>query len=549
VNSATAVTSFEILAEPLNAPLVRDLLAGDAALARFYAGHPLDRTAYQRKAAAVDARLTSTSRERLRAAIRPLSAAAATKLDRIIAGDGYVVTTGQQAGLFGGPLYTVNKILSAARLAAALEASLNRPVLPLFWIAADDHDWAEVRHTSVLDAAGNLLRIAIEQDDEVPPHAMADRQLGPEIGAAVKLLDDALAGAEFSADVMRDVRAGYAAGNTVAAAFEALLAAMFQGHDLLLLSSAHPAVREAALPILLEEVRHADAHASILEQQTARLVEAGYNAQVEISPDAANLFYHDEHGRERLVRERGGWTLRRTRRHFDDDELSRLLRENPTRFSPNVLLRPVVESAILPTLAYVGGPAEVSYFGQIGCLFHAHAVEPPLVFPRFRVTLVEARVRRVLEKFGLDRSRLETPLHELVATLVREDLPPAVPAAVGTMREALNEGFARMNDAAATIDPTLIGWLEKRRNAALIDVADAEQKIARHLRRRMRLELGQLERASNALRPGGAPQERTLNLLPFLARHGRELLREIEAAIRVELGEERPAWTGVRCGR
>jgi len=546
--SATTTTSLEILPATLDSSaLVRDYMARKAELAPFFAGHHTDPEAYRRKAHSIAQRLGQERLGRLASAMRPLSGQAAAKLDRIVAGDGFLVTTGQQAGLFGGPLYTIHKTLSAMRLAQTLEGLLDRPVLALFWVAADDHDWAEVDHTWMLDRSGALQRITLDQPADTPPHSMADRVLGTGVEQAINALAAALPETEFSAWVIEAARHAYRPDASVARAFEDLMAMLFRDQDLLLMSGAHPAVKEAALPTFLREIRHSDAHAALLERHTAKLEKAGYRAQVPISGDAANLFLHDAHGRERLVREDGAWRLRRTRRHMSDAELEAMVQSTPARFSANVLLRPVLESTLLPTLAYVGGPSEVGYFAQIGCLFRAHGEEPPLVFPRFRITLVEGRVRRVLEKFGLDVASFERPLHEITASMVRDDLPPEITGAAEVIRKTLRTGYDQMSRAAVEIDPTLEGWLSKQRNAALNSVEDAERKVAAHLRKRKETELAQLERAAAALSPEGVPQERVLNVLPFLARYGPDLLRDVKAALQVELGPVAPGWDGVQC--
>jgi bacillithiol biosynthesis cysteine-adding enzyme BshC len=547
--SATATTTLEILTSPLTGPeLVRDYLAGAPGAAPFYAAYPFDPEAYRRKAAAVTRRLPAAQRALLAPALRPLSAGAAARLDRILAGDGYVVTTGQQAGLFGGPLYTVNKALSALRLAEALEALLEKPVLAVFWIAADDHDWAEVNHTWVLDRNGAALRIDVSADPAAVPHAMADRPLGDGIRAALEALERALPETDFSPALLDAVRSAYRPDTTVAGAFEALLAELFEGHDLALLNSAHPALRQAASPLVRRALENSARDSALIAGATERLAAAGYPAQVQVADAASNVFLHDEHGRDRLVRESGAWETRRTRRRLEDDALAALLQEQPERFSPNVFLRPVVESALLPTLAYVGGPAEISYFAQIGCLFEAHGVEPPIAFPRFRITLVEGRVRRVLEKFGLDVDAFTRPLHELIAELVRREVPEEVTRAVSGMRAAVAEGYAALTHGAAAVDPTLEAWMLKQRNAALINLNDAERKVASHLRRRMNIEIGQLERAAASIAPAGTPQERALSVIPYLARYGPELLRDMKASLRVELtGSPGAAWAGVRC--
>jgi bacillithiol biosynthesis cysteine-adding enzyme BshC len=546
--SATATTSLEILPATLDSSaLVRDYLARQPALAPFFAGHPADAEAYQRKANAIARRQGHARLAQLAPALRPLSGPAAAKLERISAGEGFLVTTGQQAGLFGGPLYTIHKTLSALRLAETLEALLDRPVLALFWVAADDHDWAEVDHTWLLDRSGALQRITLGQPADTPPHSMADRLLGTDAEHAITALAGALPETEFSAWVIDAARQAYRPDASVARAFEDLMAMLFRDHDLLLMSGAHPAVKEAARPTFLREIRNADAHAELLARQTAKLEKAGYHAQVQVGSDAANLFLHDARGRERLVREAGAWMLRRTKRRMSDAELEAMVQATPGSFSANVLLRPVLESTLLPTLAYIGGPSEVGYFAQIGCLFRAHDIEAPLVFPRFRITLVEGRVRRVLEKFGLDVASFKQPLHEITANMVRDDLPPEITKAAEVIRNALHNGYDEMSRAAIEIDPTLEGWLSKQRNAALNSVEDAERKVTSHLRKRKETELAQLERAAAALSPEGTPQERVLNVLPFLARYGPDLLRDMKTALQVELGPVSQGWDGVQC--
>lgn len=548
--SVTAPTSLEILAAPITgSALVFDYLAADPRLSTFYFGHPYDARAYRRKADAVSKRLDARARERLRAALRPLTPAASGRLDRILAGDGFVVTTGQQAGLFGGPMYTVNKALSAIRLARELERLVDRPVLAVFWIAADDHDWAEVDHTFLLDRDGYAVRLDVAADPDLPPVAMADRRLGPDVSRAVDALARLLNGTAHGAPLVEAVRAAYRPDATVAGAFEALLGKLFEGLDIALVSSAHPALRQGAAPIIARALEHSASDGAAVAEATERLTAAGYTPQVPLADDASNVFFHDDSGRDRLVRDGTVWETRRSRRRIPDGELRELVREQPERFSPNVLLRPVVESALLPTLAYVAGPAELSYFAQIGCLFAAHGIEPPLVFPRFRITLVEGRVRRVLEKFELAPEDFARPLHELTAELVRREMPADAVRALEGMRTAIAEGYGRLAASAVEVDPTLDGWMKRQRNAALLNLNDAERKLAAHVRKRMRIEIGQIERAASALAPFGVPQERRLGILPFVARHGTDLLREMKAALEIQWSDvPAPGWDGVHCG-
>jgi bacillithiol biosynthesis cysteine-adding enzyme BshC len=527
--------------------LARDYLAGSNALAPFYSGHPLDLRAYQRKVDEVAARLPSDARRAAARAIRPTSAAAAERLERIIAGEGVFVTTGQQAGLFGGPFYTVHKVLTAVRLARELEKLLRRPVAPLFWVAADDHDWAEVNHTFVLTAQNEVQRIQMPAEPDAPAHPVSRRFLGAEIDAVRAELTELLPASSFARPVRELLEHAYCPGRSMAEAFEELLAGLFAQHDLLLLNPAAPAVKELAAPILRAELERAEEHAALLARQAERLEAAGYHTQVTVSADAANVFFHDENGRDRLVREDGAWLLRRSKRSLTEAELFATLQSSPTSFSPNVLLRPIVESALVPTIAYVGGPAEISYFAQIGCLFSAHGIMPPVVVARFNVTLVEPKVRKVMDKFEMDVDAFARPFHEVAAQLVRDEMPAEVVRSLEVLRVALAEGYERLASAAELVDPTLRGWLEGLRNQGLSHTESAEKKIRSHLRKKSEIELEQLRKAAMNLFPDSAPQERMLNALPYLARYGSGLLDELLAAMTFDFGPPAEAWTGVRC--
>jgi bacillithiol synthase len=550
--SATMVAStsgLEVRTEVLSTSgIVRDLLAGDARLAPFYTGHPLDPATYARKAGEVGGRLSAEARRSVAPAVRATTAAAAEKWERIVRGDGVVVTTGQQAGLFGGPLYTVHKALSAIRLAETLEAELGLPVAPLFWVASDDHDWDEVDHAHVVDAGNVLHRITLAADPAAPPVPMSERVLGPEVDEALATLEGVLPASEFAPAILDLVRSAYRPGVSMAAAFEALLAGLFAGFDLLLVDPAHAAVKRAAAPVLARELERTEAHAQLLARAADRLRAAGYEPQVPISDDASNVFLHDDGGRERLVRARDRWHLRRTKRVLSDDDVAALLEAEPARFSPNVLLRPVVESTIFPTICYVGGPSEAAYFAQIGCLFRAHGLEPPIVFPRFSITLIEGKVRKVLDKFGMDAADFRRPFHELATQRVRDDMPPAVTEPLERLRAALRTEYDALRDAAGAIDPTLQKWIDGVRNAGLGETENVERKVASHLKKRSEVALDQLRKAAVNLFPENVPQERILNVLPYLARYGPAVLHDVARAMQVRLVPDGVAgWTGVHC--
>lgn len=528
--------------------LVQDYHAGAPELAPFFSGWPWDPEAYRHKAREVAGRFDSAARRRAAAVMRPTSGGAAAKLEAVVREGGYFVTTGQQAGLLTGPLYTIYKALSAVRLARALEPVLEKPVAPVFWVASSDHDWNEVNHIRVLDVENRLHRLELVEAPDAVPVSMARHPVGPGIADVLRRLTELLPPSEFVEPLLARIREAYRPERTMAEAYADLLGELLGPFDVLLVDPSHAEVAALAAPLLRAEIQNAAEHERRLERQTARLVAAGYHGQVGVGDGAVNVAYEDKEGRQRLVRDGDSFVLRRTKRRLTEDELLARLETTPERFSATVLLRPVVESALFPTVAYVAGPSELCYFAQMGCLFKAHAIEMPLVFPRFSVTLVERKVRKVMDKFGLSVEDFRQPARELAARIVRDELPAEVDATVSALRRQLDEGYAALVAATKSIDPTLKGPLTAAKNTSHVALREAEKKILARLKDQRATTVEQLEKAAANLAPEGAPQERVLNPVQYLARYGPELLSAVAEALRVELGAAAPAWRGVECG-
>jgi bacillithiol synthase len=500
--------------------LVDDYVACRESALRYFGGAPGDASAFTRKAAEVDHRLTPAQRERMRGAIGASSDRAAAKLDRILSGDGYVVTTGQQPGLLLGPLYTTHKLLSCVRLAAELEARLRRPVAALFWVASDDHDWAEANHVHLLSAGNELVRLALGAEADEPRQGLRYRKLGPGAAAMLEEMAAALPPTEFANGVVGDVREAYRPGRPVAEAYRDLLLRWFGELDFLVVDAGHAAVKEHGREVLEAELRRHAQHEAALVDRARALEAAGYHVQVPILPGAANVFLESAAGRERLIAENGTWHLRHSGETFETGALEALLTAEPDRFSPNVLLRPIMESHLFPTLAYVAGPGELAYLAQTEPLFSSHGVGMPLVVPRRSVLLVEGKVRKVLDKFQLEPVAVRRPIHELAADVLRDEVPEVIRDTIAGLRHAIEAGYERLTGPVTGIDPTLERPLRSARNESLAPLHDVERRIMQHLKQRNATGLQQLEKARTNLFPGGVAQERVLSLVPYLVRYG-----------------------------
>ena len=444
-----------------------------------------------------------------------------------------MVTTGQQAGLFTGPMYTIHKILTAIRLAEALEARLGTVVLPVFWVASEDHDFAEANHTYLVDGAGKLRHLAVASTDPRPV-PMSEMRLGRDVESVLRGLIQLIASHRDNSVDLREILCAYEAGRTVADAFRGAIERLFAGFDLLVTDAADPHVKGASLPVLIGDVERAGEHEALLRERTAEMEAAGYHPPVTVRQGAANVFYHGPAGRERLAKTRDGWIAREARIPFSADEVAARMRDEPAAFSPNVFLRPVAESAVFPTLAYVGGPAETAYFAQIGPLFQAYGILPPIAYPRFSARLVPGGVAEKAAELGVTDEDLRLPEHELASLLARRRMPPEVGDRLRALRTALVEGFGGVMDAAHGIDPNLDGAIGARRNRALLAVAQAEAKILVHAKKNDPGITRDLPLVRNHLMPLGTPQERVLNVLPYLAMRP-TLLRDLAERMEVRL--------------
>ena len=450
-------------------------------------------------------------------------------LDALAAGGTAAIVTGQQVGLFLGPLFTFYKAASAVMLARTLEAETGVRCVPIFWLQSEDHDFAEIRacHLPSLESGGEAVRVALDEDDSRV--SVADRALGPSIDRALEELGLALAPLPHAAEVMALARAAYRPERSPVSAFARMLAALFEEEGLLLFDPRTPAVARLAEPLLRRAI---DEHAAIdklLNERGRALAAAGFAEQVPIREGSPLCFVHesDKGPRHRIERRGDQWTIAdgTSRRSVDDAALAAL---PPLALSTSALLRPIVQDALLPTAVYVAGPGELSYWAQLGPL-HAHfGVAQPAVALRARLRIVDERTRSLLERSGWTPADLERPRETLLAEIVERaggDDPRWTPAALE--ERLLADAGRTLDELAARMGATLARPIERtretlRRAASRLAVRYRHALAERDLPATLRL-----ERLSAILFPGGAPQERYYGFPAFAARFGMARLKEL----------------------
>lgn len=442
------------------------------------------------------------------------------------------VVTGQQTGLFLGPLFTLYKAVGAIKHAAAIEDETGRPTLALFWIQSEDHDFDEIRRSPVLLPDGSIA------DYELPPSTADARvsvgalALGPEVAEMTAQLEQQFKDFPQAEWFLQKLGAHYRPGSSLSGAFEGLLAECFAEYGLLVFDPRCPGARGAAQQIYLQALDgHAEATA-LLEQQGAALQRLGFKEQVHVRSSSPLFFFHP-HGdggpRYRLEEDGEKWKLIGSSETLTTTELRKALADHPERFSSSALLRPLVEDFLFPTAAYLGGDAEVNYSAQITPLYKLFEIPKPIIIPRPKFLLVEEKISRLLEKLGLAASDVLQPETDLLAKAASHpDAQFANPQQLfDQARNDLDALGDKLAQALSKADQTLEGSVRKSQQKMLHQLEVLQERYTKAIGSADTLLQERLQRVRAALQPNGEPQERYLSAVYFLCRYGRGFIDQL----------------------
>lgn len=507
-------------------PLFRDYLAGQPGVRPFYEGARWDAETLRASTSAalsLPRQPDTLARALVRQQESRGASRAAGRAAQLASPQATAVVTGQQPGLFGGPLFVLYKALTALKVAEALEARRGLPVVPVFWVASDDHDFAEVRSTSVLDESGQIRTLRYAPAREPVGQPASRIVLDDTISALVEELGRRLSGPHREVILAR-LGECYRPGSTLAEAFARFLSSLFP--ELVVLDPSDATLKALMVPVLTREILEDSPTSRLASQVGERLLAAGYHQQVPVRPGFLNLFVLMDGERRALATQDGLVEVRGLGRKLPLSEAARLVEADPSVWSPGVLLRPLAQDQLLPTLAYVGGPAEIAYHAQIGPSYPHFGIPRPALVPRPSVTLVDPSQSRALEAEGLSLTDLQADPEGLVARWAREAYPE-VEAAFARTREALEREMSAVEATLAALDPTLRAAADAAGGRALHQIASLHEKATRALKKRDQSRADRLRRTRDALFPGGSFQERGLGLASPLARHGDRLLDEL----------------------
>lgn len=453
-------------------------------------------------------------------------------ISRLREADCVAVVSGQQAGLFTGPLYTIYKALSAVKLAGCL-TQRGTPAVPVFWIATEDHDFAEVASAEFIGCDCRLARVSASNAMHREGEPVGLTTLDESIEETVTRLLDVLPRTEFTPDIESLLRDAWRPGRTYGEAFARMLNKLLGQHGLILLDPLDTRLKQLAAPLYAEAARRAPLIADALVERSRELEAAGYHAQVLASSDSFPLFLHTEDGARHAVTrtDKGTYRTKEGSEEYEAEQLAELALRAPARFSPNVTLRAVVQDYLLPTVAYFGGAAEVAYFAQTAEVYRLLERHATPILPRASMTIVESRTGRTLERYNLELEDMFAGLDNVLARVVEEHLGAETGKAFAHAELSFNRELDGLREHLQGIDPTLADALETGRRKINYQLHGLRTRFHRAQMNRDRAAHRQIERAFSCLYPEKTLQERRINITSLVARHGSYVIDWIYDAI------------------
>lgn len=463
-----------------------------------------------------------------------LSAELSRNLDSL-SGKAVAIVTGQQVGLFGGPAYTFYKALSALRIVEELRKS-GIEAVPIFWMASEDHDLAEINHVSwhcENPSNKDAERLEWTGDKSLEGRSVGNIALGETVTTLVKRAADALTGSD-SSEIENILANAYQPGGTFGSAFARMMSTLFAKRGLILLDPLDARLHKLYAPLLLCAANEQAEMGAALLEQNKRVEKLGYHTQVKVTDRSTLLFATVEGKRVALVRRNSGFFA--GTQEFSASQLASEIESRPESFSPNALLRPVIQDTLLPTAAYIGGPAEIAYFAQNRVLYDRLLGRMPAILPRASFTIVEPVVQRLLTRYGLSIEDVFQGRQFLRGKMERQNLPRGLAARFTAEEKQLAKMLESLRKPIGKLDSTLVGALETAQRKMLYQFGKLRAKSGRAEGFRTGVLSRHEQSIRDALYPQSGLQERSLSLLPFLARNGLDVLEAIGKKSGIDCG-------------
>lgn len=436
-------------------------------------------------------------------------------IERLENEDALAIVTGQQLGVLGGPLYTVFKTIGTIHLANRMEKLLGRAVIPVFWLADEDHDYQEVQRITVIGSREAETFSLPDKSEHLPP--VAELSYTKELDSLKKELREVLYDTDFSEELWSLLDTAFEPGKRFDYSFGDYIARLFSGHGLVLAGSNHKAVKEHTKECMHQAIAEADLFRDALQDQTEALKKE-YHQQVTLYD--SNLFYLDpEAGRLKITRNGDGWKTE-SGREWQTAQLLDEIDTDPQNFSPNVFLRPVMQDLFLPTFGYVAGPGETAYYGQMKKFYQAFDLKMPVIFPRLSATIVEPAIYRILDELPFEIHEYNKRIEDLESDFVDRTEQVDIEAIFSDWKEKVQQISKQKTGEIVQVDQTLKGAAGSATSVYMGELDKLKGKVYRAVKQQEQTQLNRIRKIKGQLFPDGGPQERSIAGIYFMNKYG-----------------------------
>lgn len=434
--------------------------------------------------------------------------------------DSLVIFTGQQTCLLGGPLFIIYKALTTIKLAQELSFRFSRSFIPLFWLDSEDHDFEEVRSTSIIDKENQLEEIRYSPAKTPSGEPMYKVVLEEEINSCVEKLASSLHPTEFKDEVVQALENCYSKGESISASFAKWITRLLGKYGLVIVDPGDKELKKLAVDFFLKEIENPSKSMKLAKETGKTLESSGYHQQVVKSEEMVNLFLEVEEKRSTLKWSGEAIQIDGVDRKLNKNELSQIIEEEPERLSPNVLLLPLMRSYLFPTAAYIGGPGEISYYAQLKSVFEFFDVPMPVVYPRASITLIEDKIKQVLQKYSLEFIDLFQDPEILINSVLKKKFPDPLENTLEKKKNEILKILDSLEQELISSEPALKQNLETTRGKIDFELKRLGEKLFQAYRQKDQTLKEQVYKAKNNLFPANKLQERVLNLSPYLIKYG-----------------------------
>lgn len=526
---------IELSALPGTARLYRDYVSRQTRVLDFFQWEHFDERAPRRQAEILADRNYNRKNlsEILHDQNRALNAdrAALTNCRRLVENNCLAVVTGQQVGLLGGPLFVLFKALHTVKLASEYEQELRQPVVPIFWLELEDHDIDEVNRLTVLDAKHELHALKLAVDAGAGRRPVKSINLGEDIEKLISELENIWMRTEFSEGLFSILRYCCTDEDNFGTSFAKIHSHLLSRFGLVLADPSHSSFKERSVPLFLREIEQPSVSLNEFAEHERKIIASGYDTQVKADKDVLSLFLMVEGSKNRLVSDDGGFKMRGTSIRLSRNELGDILEKNPTRLIPSVLLRPLVQDTLFPTLAYVAGPSEVSYFAQLKPLYKALDVPMPIVMPRPGGTILSSSAKKTMDKYNIELTELFQSRDSLIRRVRDVHMPTGAKQLFAGVKQEMEQALSRLREGLDPKDEGFASAAETAERKIVYQLDKLEEKYKRSLERTNDVLSRQINRLANSIYPKGALQERILPIVHFLNLYGPGLIDKIADSI------------------